>query len=160
LQEVFTILSDCRLQLDAQGIHQWTGSYPSLTIIEDDIKGGHLYCAMSGSQCLGTVSISEAQEPEYSAVPWTDIPGRVIVIHRLAVHPQHQGKGLAGKLMDFAEAYGLDHDYSSIRLDAFSRNRQVLQFYENRGYQKRGEVFFAGRVHPSIAMRRTCHNID
>jgi GNAT superfamily N-acetyltransferase len=103
---------------------------------------------MSGRECLGTVCISEAQKPEYSAIPWTDIHGRVIVIHRLAVHPQHQGKGLSGKLMDFAEGYGLVHNYSSIRLDAFSKNRQVLQFYENRGYRKRGEVFFAGRISP------------
>lgn len=148
LQEIFAILTNCRIHLDAQGVPQWIDSYPSLPIIEEDIKGGYLYCAMSGSDCLGTVSISEAQEPEYRTVPWKDALGKVIVIHRLAVDPPHQGQGLAGKLMDFAEAYALGYGYLSIRLDAFSQNKQVLQFYESRGYQKRGAVFFPGRVPP------------
>lgn len=50
--------------------------------------------------------------------------------------------------MGFAERYGIDNNFSSVRLDAYSGNKQSLQFYEKRGYQKRGEVSFPGRKLP------------
>jgi ribosomal protein S18 acetylase RimI-like enzyme len=50
--------------------------------------------------------------------------------------------------MDFAENYAIENNYTSIRLDAFSNNPRALRFYENRDYQRRGEVFFPGRELP------------
>lgn len=146
--EIFSILHNCKNDLDKQGIFQWTDDYPTLEIVENDIKKGHLYCAVIENLCVGVISLSDEQEPEYSAITWNDTADKVLVIHRLAVDPAYQGQGIAKDLMDFAELYGLHNNYSSVRLDAFSANKRVLKFYVNRGYQKRGEVFFPGRELP------------
>ena len=148
VKEVFSILSNCKTQLEAQGIFQWLDSYPNLSTVECDIKNGYLYCAVVENQCVGTISINNEQDPEYATVAWNDHTGKALVIHRLAVDPAYQGQGIAKRLMDFAEQYGIDNNFSSIRFDAFSANKQSLQFYEKRGYQKRGEVFFPGRKLP------------
>jgi ribosomal protein S18 acetylase RimI-like enzyme len=146
--EIFSILRDCKNSLDKLGIFQWTDHYPTLAIVENDIERGHVYCAVLGSKCVGTINVNEEEEPEYAAVTWNDNTGRVLVVHRLAVDPAYQGQGIAKALMDFAEQYGTDNGYSSVRLDAFSTHERVLKFYMNRGYQKRGEVFFPGRISP------------
>lgn len=74
--------------------------------------------------------------------------GKVLIIHRLAVHPLFQNQGFAKRLMDFAEDYAINENFSSIRLDAYSANEKVLRFYEAREYKKRGEVYFPDRKLP------------
>lgn len=144
-KEAFSILQNCRTDLDKQGILQWIDNYPTLNIVENDILNGHLYCAMHANICVGVISINDKQDPEYSTVAWNDSTGKILVVHRLAVDPSYQAQGIARALMDFVEQYGVDNNYSSVRLDAYSENERVLKFYINRGYQKRGEVFFPGR---------------
>lgn len=67
-------------------------------------------------------------------------------------------QGLARKLMDFAENIAIECGYASIRLDAYSGNERVLRFYENRGYQKRGEVNFSGRALPFFCYEKEISN--
>jgi GNAT superfamily N-acetyltransferase len=55
--------------------------------------------------------------------------------------PQHQGKGIARKLMDFAEQWAREQKYIAIRLDTFSQNERNQRFYDNRGYTNLGPVF-------------------
>lgn len=153
--EIFSILYLCKKSLDKQGIFQWTDNYPTLSIVEEDIKKQCLYVAVLHGRCAGIINVSDDQEPEYSAVAWTYNTGKILVIHRLAVAPMFQKQGIARALMDFAELHGIANNYSSVRLDAFSSNKRVLQFYENRGYQKRGEVFFPGREFPFFCYEKS-----
>ena len=48
----------------------------------------------------------------------------------------------------FAENYAVVNGYTTIRLDAYSGNPRALHFYECRGYQKAGQLFFPGRELP------------
>ena len=70
-------------------------------------------------------------------------------IHRLAVHPKHQGKGFAQRLMDFGENFARENNGLSVRLDTFSQNKRNQKFYEQRGYAKLGDIFFPNQSeHP------------
>ena len=44
--------------------------------------------------------------------------------------------------MDFAEQFGWENGFKSIRLDTFSQNDRNQKFYELRGYQKLGDIYF------------------
>jgi hypothetical protein len=44
--------------------------------------------------------------------------------------------------MDFAEAYAIQEQIISIRLDTFSKNLRNIRFYEAREYTKLGDVYF------------------
>ena len=78
----------------------------------------------------------------------------MLVIHRLVVHPKHQRKGYAKTLMDFAEDYAQNNDYTSIRLDAYTQNKRVIRFYKSRGYSIRGNVYFSERTLPFHCMEK------
>ena len=63
-------------------------------------------------------------------------------MHRLAIHPKFQGRGLALKLMNFANEFANQNNCESIRLDTFSGNPRNNKFYILQGYTKIGEIYF------------------
>lgn len=146
--ELFQIYEQCRRAMQSVGIFQWQNEYPTIETVKKDIKDKTLYGYYENGSCLGAVCISTFQDEEYKEIDWKGSDENVIVIHRLAVNPDYQAKGIARLLMDFAEDYAKKENYSAIRLDSYSQNKRALKFYKNRGYQKRGECFFAGRDKP------------
>lgn len=147
-EEIFKIYDDCRKAMQAAGIFQWQNEYPAIENIKQDIEDKTLYGYYEKEMCMGAVCISTFQDEEYKEIPWEGPDENVVVIHRLAVNPDYQTKGIARLLMDFAEDFAKKENYSAIRLDSYSQNKRALKFYENRGYVKRGECFFSGRDMP------------
>lgn len=65
--------------------------------------------------------------------------GRVY-LGMLTVDPGLQGDGLGKKLLAAAEAFARDElGASRMEMQVFSRRRELLSFYERRGYQATGE---------------------
>jgi ribosomal protein S18 acetylase RimI-like enzyme len=147
-EEIYKIYDGCRKGMQSEGIFQWQNDYPTIETVKQDIEDKNLYGYYEDQKCLGAVSINTHQDEEYKEIEWKGPDENVIVIHRLAVNPEYQSKGIARLLMDFAEDYAKKENYSAIRLDSYSQNKRALKFYENRGYQKRGECFFSGRDKP------------
>jgi ribosomal protein S18 acetylase RimI-like enzyme len=71
-----------------------------------------------------------------------------LVIHRLSVHPEFQGKGIAKEILKFIEGFASENNYSSIRLDAYSGNEKALKLYENSNYKKAGQFDYPMRDLP------------
>lgn len=154
LEELFPIYVSAKMELERKGIFQWTNNYPTRDIIENDLRQGVLHLLKEGSEIIGAINLSEEQEKEYQSIQWKFTRGKILVIHRLVICPQHQRQGYASKLMDFAEDFAREKDYSSIRLDAYSDNQGVLGFYKKREYFIRGEVYFPEREHPFFCMEK------
>ncbi|MFZ9029425.1 MAG: GNAT family N-acetyltransferase [Crocinitomicaceae bacterium] len=145
-QEIISMTRLCAQDLISKGINQWDQNYPDLTTIQNDISKAQLYTYKIGDKITGIVVLNEVQDPEYADLQWvTSSDSRNLVVHRLAVHPHYQGKGIARKLMDFAEIFAKEQGYDSIRLDTFSQNSRNQKFYDNRGYQRTGEVYLSYR---------------
>lgn len=145
LDELFQIYSNGKTSLQERGIYQWVDNYPTKSIIEEDIKKEVLYVLRNGTEILGAINISEDQEAEYQSIDWRFDDSKVLVIHRLVIHPKYQRNGYGKKLMDFAEHFAEKNYYTSIRLDAYSQNKRVIEFYKRRNYYIRGDVYFPER---------------
>jgi len=154
LDTIFQIYINAKQELERRGIYQWTDNYPTISIIENDLKRGILYILKNDNDTVGAINISEEQEAEYQSINWIFNDTKVLVIHRLVVNPIHQKQGYASQLMDYAENYAANKDYTSIRLDVYNQNNKVIEFYKNRGYKKRGEVFFPEREFPFYCMEK------
>jgi ribosomal protein S18 acetylase RimI-like enzyme len=81
-------------------------------------------------------------DEEYHSINWLTKNNNNLYIHRVAIHPEHQGKGYAQQLMGFAENFAIENNYTSIRLDTFSQNTRNQKFYELRGYKRLGNIYF------------------
>ena len=147
LDRIFQIFLLAKAKLESNNVFQWNDMYPTKKLIEEDISNGYLYAIYENNIPQAVINISEIQEKQYAAIPWKFNDSKILVIHRLVVHPEHQRKGHAKALMDFAESFAVNYNYTSIRLDAYSQNKLILAFYQKRDYKIRGTVRFPGREH-------------
>lgn len=142
IPEILKITRACAQKMRLRGIYQWNGYYPSGEAFEEDVSRNELYVLEKGRKLIGCIVISTHFDDFYKEVEWLTADGSHFFIHRLAIHPDHQGKGYAQQMMDFAENMAREKNLTSIRLDTFSKNERNQRFYEARGYRRLGEIFF------------------
>lgn len=143
ITDILTLTKACAANMVQNGIYQWNDQYPSKEVFENDIKRQELYVLHIEGLLKGTLVISTYIDEEYIPINWLTPTKNNLYVHRLAVHPNHQKKGYAQQLMDFAENHAQKNGFESIRLDTFSQNRRNQKFYETRGYQKLGSISFS-----------------
>ncbi|MEO9894169.1 GNAT family N-acetyltransferase [Aurantibacter sp.] len=142
IPDILHITKACAIHMIEKRIYQWNVDYPSRRHFENDINRKELYILLVEKIIIGTIVLSSLMDEEYKNVKWRSKNDNNLYIHRLAIHPDFQGKGYAQMLMSFAEKYAKEEDYSSIRLDTFSQNKRNQKFYESRGYQRLDDIFF------------------
>ena len=142
IDSIIALTKACGENLRDNGIDQWDENYPDLKSIENDIITQTLFTYKVKNKIVGIVVLNEIQDEEYKEIDWiTPKDSKNIIIHRLAVLPNYQGRGIAKKIMDFAEEFAIKNKYDSVRLDTFSQNPRNQKFYLNRGYHKLGTVY-------------------
>lgn len=142
IPDILHITKACAKFMADIGIHQWNEHYPTAAAFEKDIERNELYVLIIADAIIGTIVISTLMDAEYVPIKWLTTNSNNVYIHRLSVHPNQQGKGYAQKLMAFVENYARENKFSSVRLDTFSQNKRNQNFYETRGYQRLGDIFF------------------
>ena len=142
LDRVKEIAEACAKNMIENNIFQWNDKYPSREIFKDDIKNKSLYVSKIDQEVVGCIMLSSFKDYVYKSVNWITPDEYNLYIHRLAVHPIFQKKGIARKMMDFAEDFAKSNNYRSIRLDTFSQNPRNNKFYKARGYNKLDDVYF------------------
>ena len=140
--EIYALTKSCAKHLIENGIFQWNEQYPSSEVLNKDIELQQLYKLEIDNRIVGIIVLTEIEHVEYKNVEWLTENGNNLYIHRLAVHPNFQGKGYAKQLMDFAENYATENDFNSVRLDTFSQNSRNIKFYKNRNYKQLESIYF------------------
>ena len=145
LQEIFVLATDHLLE---QGIKQWNYTYPIKKDLLRDINRKESYKLVVDQSIAGTVCINEEQDEQYQNITWV-YHGKILVIHRVAVHPKFYGNGFGKELCAFAIQYAKHHNYDAIRLDAYSGNPFSNRVYERLGFIKaEGFCYFHGSKIP------------
>jgi|TARA_X000000950_G_scaffold94509_1_gene119161 ribosomal protein S18 acetylase RimI-like enzyme len=142
LDKVKEIAECCASDMINRNIFQWNEKYPSKKIFKEDIESNSLYLAKINQEIVGCIMLTKNKDDVYKDIKWLSEDNINLYIHRLAVHPLFQKKGIGRKMMDFAEDYAKSNNYESVRLDTFSKNKRNNIFYENRGYIRLGNVYF------------------
>ena len=140
------LIARCIKVMRDSGSDQWDESYPNREVIAQDLERGTLYVCEEDGAVAGIIVLDENQAEEYGTIHWKQNQGPNLIMHRLAVHPEVQGKGLARRLIAFAEDYAAHSGYASIRLDSYTKNASALKLYNRLGYDRRGEVNFPGKM--------------
>lgn len=142
LDEIINLIQAVVKRLIDEGIDQWDELYPGKDDIETDIKGNLAFGYFKNGKIVGYIVLNEETNPEYNEVEWEYDGGIPLIIHRLSVHPDLTGCGIATEIIDFAEMQAVKCGYSVIRLDVFSQNTAALHLYEKSGYRRAGSVSF------------------
>ena len=142
IPQILNITKACAAAMIKNGIYQWNEDYPNKEAFELDIERGELYVLEEDGRIIGTIVLSTLMDEEYVPIEWLTPSNNNIYIHRVSVHPDLQGKGYAQELMAFAENYARENKFASVRLDTFSQNKRNQKFYETRGFERLGDIFF------------------
>lgn len=130
--------------MNASGNWQWDDTYPNPAAFEKDISLQQLWVADIEGAIAGIAAITTDQDAEYAQVGW-DLKETAIVTHRLAVSPDHQGKGIAVALLQQAEKVALDRQIPVLRIDTNSENEATQRLFPKLGYEYAGEIDLAFR---------------
>lgn len=142
LPAVVNIIRNVIEDLETKGIHQWDEIYPDLETFEHDVQYGCLYGWIESGALLAVMTLDENKPAEYNQIQWEKQDSHSLIIHRLAVMPVFQHKGIAGKMVAFAEKLAKDRSYDSVKLDVFALNQQAYALYLSLGYVEKGSVVF------------------
>ncbi len=144
--ELFVRCTDLMLEND---IKQWDYSYPNQQTTLSDVTGRECYILKENGTCLATITLNAQQDKQYQDVKWAFESDQVLVIHRLAVHPKAQGRGLGTLITQFAEHFAKENNYEVIRLDAYQGNEVSNRIYRKLGYSlANGLCYFHGNELP------------
>lgn len=102
-------------------------------IVESDV-----FLMYDNEAPVGTVTLSSNPPFYYRRSDnefWENSNSPAIYISGLAILPNHQGKGLASKLLDFAEETTREKGIKYVRFDAVVHYENLTKFYLKRGYK-------------------------
>ena len=142
LDNIKQVTEACAKEMISNGIYQWNEHYPSKDILEKDIAKKELYVTEINDSIVGCIMFSKYKDDLYNQIDWLTPDSENLYVHRLAVHPNNQKKGLARLMMNYAEEQAVKMNCVSVRLDTFSKNPRNSKFYKARGYVQLGNVFF------------------
>ena len=140
LPEVMALIKLAVAEMEKQQIFQWDDIYPDVATLAEDIQTETLFGFFIGEHLAGIVVLNTEEPPEYQHINWHYY--KPLVVHRLCVHPHYQKKGIAKKLMFFAEQFARKNNYASIRLDTMVENPIAGSLYRKLNYAERGHVIF------------------
>ena len=142
LAEILRLFRAATTQMDAHGVYQWDEIYPDEEILGEDIARGNMTVGTIDGRIAVAFMLDYCEDSDYESAAWQYREQNIVVLHRLCVHPDFQGRGVARQAMDYLENIVRAQGIKTIRLDAFSQNPTALHLYESRGYQKAGEISY------------------
>ena len=146
--EVMYLLQHCIEDFNKNSVYQWNMSYPDPFKLLSEVEKGSLYIIKTKGICIGTITIDEQQESVFDKVDWKNKTDKFLVLHRIAVFPSWQKKGIGRKLIEFAEKFAKDNNYKSIRLDVASSSKHLIKLYESIGYTYTGDILYPKQEEP------------
>lgn len=140
--EIHNIFVNVTRWLRSMGVMQWDFSYPDVEIITKDIKSDSCLKVEIDGRIAAVVTLNMDQDPQYANISWSGGVDDIWVIHRLAVNPLFQNRGIASQLCKQLEHFALQKGAKAMRLDAYSENPYSNKMYVKLGYKLMDEPLF------------------
>ena len=102
LEKIMKIIKATVEEMKDYNNTQWDENYPSDKDFVSDIKKQDLYVDEIDGDVAGFICLNYEEPEEYVDLNWSSNK-KAMVIHRMAVNPGFRKKGIASKLVDFAE---------------------------------------------------------
>lgn len=108
---------------------------PMRLALDKSIEQGHVYLGFVGDESAGTF-ILQPDDPIF----WPDAPDDALYIHKLAVLRRFAGRGVGRELIAWADGQAVRAGKEFLRLDTPTENPVLRRYYEEMGFENRGEV--------------------
>lgn len=147
INEIMDIIGKAIPEMHSNYNYQWDEFYPQEKDFLTDIQEGDLYVSERNGRLVAFICVNKLEPAEYSGLNWSSRKD-VLVIHRMAVDPEHQSNGVGRDLMNFAEDLALKRNIEYLKTDTNSLNDKMKALFLKCGYNFIGEISFLGKETP------------
>lgn len=135
LNDVLHIYQSCADWLLQKGLDHWKEWYTEKRL-KDYINEKEAYLIKRGGTAVGAIFLSTEPPPYYYKHKplWKNGSAMAIYMSGLGILPSHHGKGLAVKLLNFAEETAKEKGASYVRFDTWALDGRLVEFYQKGGY--------------------------
>jgi GNAT superfamily N-acetyltransferase len=134
------LLDEATVWVNDLGFSQWPLPFPRDQLAAA-IDRGEVYVVESeDGEGVATVSMLP-DDPEY----WGDQPPDAFYVHKLAVRRDQAGRGIGAAIVEWANAEAAEAGRQFLRLDCLADNPGIRDYYEDLGFEHRGDLVLDGR---------------
>ena len=134
------LLDEATVWVNDLGFSQWPLPFPRDQLAAA-IGRGEVYVVESeDGEGVATVSMLP-DDPEY----WGDQPPDAFYVHKLAVRRDQAGRGIGAAIVEWANAEAAEAGREFLRLDCLADNPGIRDYYEDLGFEHRGDLVLDGR---------------
>ncbi len=148
--EILYLLKVCILDMNQKGLKHWNSVYPGPELISSDLEKSTIYVIKDKGICKGMVTLDSIEPEDYKEIHWPTPAKRPLFLHRLAVHPNWQGQGIARMLLNYAEEFAAKNGYDALRIDVNSTSENARSLCKKLAFNEAGSFFTAFQQKPFI----------
>jgi GNAT superfamily N-acetyltransferase len=129
--------------LQSQGQDQWCIPLPR-SAVAATVMAGQTWMVWEVHEPLATITLTAYgdfeelwkpdRDPEALWYPQDD-PGDALYVSKMMVPGQHAGKDLGGEMLDWAGGRAFDAGLTWLRLDAWTTNTKLHEYYKSVGFK-------------------------
>jgi len=138
LVEILYLLKVCISDMNAKGLRHWNSAFPGNDQIRKDLREGSIYLAKDKGVCKGMVTLNDTEPEEYREMNFHSADAKPLFLHRMAVHPVWQGKGIARFMVDFAQKMAREKGFTCIRLDTYQSSEDARHLCKKLSFKEIG----------------------
>src|SRR6056297_3376808 len=98
---------------------EWRPPTPEYSEMKEEVNNEELFVLRKGKITFGTFSLASQMPEEFNKISWNDKNKPNLIIKRIAIFPGWFSDELGEKLIDFIEQYAHEHNYGSIKTNAY-----------------------------------------
>jgi len=151
VSQIMSIVNAVVPLMERTGNFQWGSNnklgtfYPNEEAFEKDAHDGTLWVVETEGKVVGVAALTVDQPDEYGTAG-LDLEVPAVVPHRLAVHPDYHGRGIANLLYSKAEDLAKEVGWDRVRVDTCTINKPMNSLIQKLGYKRYGEFTFPNKA--------------
>ncbi|WP_405890332.1 GNAT family N-acetyltransferase [Streptomyces sp. NBC_00133] len=132
LSKLLAFREEAGAWLSRLGTDQWQRLYPAQKLLET-IESGTVFMVRDGDATAATVTLT----PEAEGGLWSEqeLKEPSLFINKLTVARTHAGQNLGGRILDWAGDRAYRAGAKWLRLDAWTTNERLQEYYVSQGFE-------------------------
>jgi len=136
---VAELLDEATRWVHELGYEHWPLPFPRDELAAA-IDRAEVFLVVEEGDAVATVTLLW-EDPMY----WGERPADAVYVHKLAVRRDHSGRGIGAAIVAWANAEAVDAGREFLRLDCLRDNPGIRDYYEQQGFEHRGDLIQGGR---------------
>ncbi|MGW2331674.1 GNAT family N-acetyltransferase [Streptomyces sp. NPDC001700] len=126
--------TDSAAWLAPKGIDQWSKPFPAEHILSS-IRAGEVFLIKESMEADAAATVTLDQDADIRLWTPEERSEAARYVHKLTVDRSHAGTGLGARILDWAGDRAAREGAQLLRLDAWTTNPQLHNYYLNQGFE-------------------------